>query len=157
MKYLIVVLLLSFFNTSYACGYKDYDCIKQQKNQNSLAVNQHTDKYNKDYHYNQKYFVYGNYDQTPVQLDSHHNHNIRIYAHNSHVTSNHSDAAIVSIDNSSRHNNITLNATGNIRNTSTNNDIRSSAICVSLVCNHGDNAKGITVNIKDANITNTVK
>lgn len=155
MKYLLLIALLAIFNISHACGFKDYECIKQTQLRSQQASEQHLKRYNQDYQYNERHFVSGRYDNTPVQLTGRYNHNVQVYAHNSSVTGIGNDASIVSIDHNTQHNRVTINATGNIQNTAV--AMTSQSVCASLVCNRSHSGKGIIVNINNATVTNTIK
>lgn len=158
MKYLIYATSLFYLNISfiYACTPKDYNCIKDNYIQSKKNIDQKSYNQVKNYNYNQKHYISGQYDQAPIQLNDYYNHNIKIYARNTQVTNTGGNASIVNIGSSSHYNRITLNATGNIQNTAI--DIRSKDICVSLICSQNNaNNNTFDININNANINHTIR
>ncbi len=155
----IAVLLVILPSVGYAsCGYKDYQCIKQEYNRSKVASYDYAKRYNKSYNTNKKIYLHGKYNSSPIDLDSNHNRNVKIYANNTRVNSSDNTASLINLHPSSRHNynNISLNVTGNIQNTATS--IASTDTCSALVCNRDKNGtSGITVNIRNASISNTIK
>lgn len=152
MKYCILLLAL-ICTHSYACGTKDYDCIKEQYNQSKKAVYNYDNKYQKEYNYNEKIIVKGQYDSSPVKLDGRYNHNIRVYANGTNINSSTGTASIVDIKPLAYHNQVTVNATGTIRQSASN--MTSYDTCVALVCNRSSSEQGVIVNIRNAQVTNT--
>lgn len=154
MRYFVLALVVMCTH-SYACGVKDYDCIKEQYNQSKKATYGYDNKYQTGYNYNEKVIVKGQYDSSPVELDGRYNHNIRVYANGTNINSGTGTASIVNIRPSAYHNRVTVNATGTIRQSASSK--ASYDTCVALVCNRSSSGQGVIVNIRNAQVTNTVK
>lgn len=152
--FLILLLSIGGSGSVYACGSKDYQCLKQKYQQEKSKLNDYSNRYSNEYNYNQKIFVHGKYDSTPVEINGKYNHNIRVYANNTEVIGG-NDASVINVDKNSYRNKITINASGIIRNEA--RSIVSMDTCVALICDRSHSNQGVIVNINNANISNTVR
>lgn len=155
MKILSILLAMLISTHSYACAFKDYECMKQKQIQSHAPTQKYDNNPQRTYRYNEKIYISGTHDNSALQITDTYNHNIYVHAHNTNIRSDSGTGALVDIDSASTHNNIKLNVSGvattNVRN------MTSLETCVSLVCNRGSNNSGIKIKVDNAMINTTVR
>lgn len=155
MRILPILLMMLISTQSYACAFKDYECIKQKQIQSHMPTKKYNDNPQKTYRYNEKIYINGTYDDSAVQLNHTYNHNIYVHAHNTNIRSDSGSGALVDIDSTSTNNKVNVNVSGHVRTNVRN--LTSFDTCVALVCNRSNNSSGIKIRVNNATINTSIK